>query len=66
MLLGVEDGTTVSDHDPDERSRGCSLYLSVLPFEWKGHKVNLIDTPGYADFLGDVRAALRVLSLIHI
>ena len=55
----VEDGTTVSDHDPEEQRRGISLSLGVAPFEWKGHKVNLIDTPGYADFLGDVRAALR-------
>ena len=59
----VEDGTTVSDHDPEEQRRGISLSLAVTPFEWKGHKVNLIDTPGYADFLGDVRAALRVVDL---
>ncbi len=59
----VEDGTTVSDHDPEEQRRGISLALAVTPFEWKGHKVNLIDTPGYADFLGDVRAALRVVDL---
>jgi elongation factor G len=59
----VEDGTTVSDHDPEEQRRGISLSLSLTPFEWKGHKVNLVDTPGYADFLGDVRAALRVVDL---
>jgi elongation factor G len=59
----VEDGSTVSDHDPEEQRRGISLALAVAPFEWKGHKVNLIDTPGYADFLGDVRAALRVVDL---
>lgn len=59
----VENGTTVSDHDPEEQRRGISLSLAVAPFEWKGHKVNLIDTPGYADFLGDVRAALRVADL---
>lgn len=59
----VEDGTTVSDHDPEEQRRGISLSLAVTPFEWKGHKVNLVDTPGYADFLGDVRAALRVVDL---
>jgi elongation factor G len=59
----VEDGTTVSDHDPEEQRRGISLSLAITPFEWKGHKVNLIDTPGYADFLGDVRAALRVVDL---
>jgi elongation factor G len=59
----VEDGTTVSDHDPEEQRRGISLSLAVTPFEWKGHKVNLVDTPGYADFLGDVLAALRVVDL---
>ena len=59
----VEDGTTVSDHDPEEQRSGISLSLAVAPFEWKGHKVNLIDTPGYADFVGDVRAALRVVDL---
>ena len=59
----VEDGSTVSDHDPEEQRRGISLSLAVAPFEWKGHKVNLIDTPGYADFLGDVGAALRVVDL---
>ena len=59
----VEDGTTVCDHEPEEQARGLSLSLAVAPFEWKGHKVNLIDTPGYADFLGDVIAALRVVDL---
>ena len=59
----VEDGSTVCDHEPEEQRRGLSLSLSVAPFEWKGHKVNLLDTPGYADFLGDVLAALRVVDL---
>jgi elongation factor G len=59
----VEDGTTVSDYEPEERERGLSLSLAVLPFEWRQHKINLIDTPGYADFLGDVAAALRVADL---
>jgi elongation factor G len=59
----VEDGSTVCDHDPEEQRRGLSLSLSIAPFEWQGHKVNLIDTPGYADFLGDVAAALRVADL---
>jgi elongation factor G len=59
----VEDGTTVCDHDPEEQRRGLSLSLAVAPFEWKGHKVNLVDTPGYADFMGDVAAALRVVDL---
>jgi elongation factor G len=59
----VEDGTTVCDYDPEEQKRGISLSLAVAPFEWRDHKVNLIDTPGYADFMGDVAAALRIADL---
>jgi elongation factor G len=59
----VEDGSTVCDHDPEEQRKGLSLSLAIAPFEWKGHKVNLVDTPGYADFVGDVLAALRVVDL---
>jgi elongation factor G len=59
----VEDGTTVSDYDPEEQRRSISLSLSLAPFEWRDHKINLIDTPGYADFIGDVAAALRVADL---
>jgi elongation factor G len=55
----VEDGNTVSDHDPEEVRRGISVSLSLLPFEWDGVKVNVLDTPGYADFIGDVKGALR-------
>ena len=59
----VEDGTTVCDHDPEEQHRGLTLALSIAPFEWKGHKVNLVDAPGYADFVGDVASALAVVDL---
>jgi elongation factor G len=59
----VEDGTTTCDHDPEEHRRRQSLTLSVAPFEWNGHKVNLIDTPGYGDFIGQVEAALAVADL---
>ena len=59
----VEDGTTVTDFDPEEHARGMSLGLALAPFEWRGHKINLIDTPGYADFVGDVHAAMRVADL---
>jgi elongation factor G len=57
----VEDGNTVSDYDPDEQKRQMSINLAVAPIEWKDTKINIIDAPGYADFAGDVAAAMRVL-----
>lgn len=59
----VEDGSTVCDFDPEEQKRGQSLSLALAPVEWKGHKINVIDTPGYADFEGEVAAAMRVADL---
>jgi len=59
----VEDGNTVCDFDPEEARRHISVSLSLAPFDHDGVKVNLIDTPGYADFVGDVAAALRVADL---
>jgi len=55
----VDDGTTVSDHDPGEQRHGRSHVLTVAPLVHDGVKVNLLDTPGYADFVGAVRAGLR-------
>ncbi|GBD15223.1 Elongation factor G [bacterium HR26] len=55
----VEDGTTVSDWDPDEHRRRISISTSVIPIEWREHKLNILDAPGYFDFLGEVKAALR-------
>ena len=55
----VQDGNTVSDHDPEEIRRGISVSLSLAPIEWNGVKINILDAPGYADFIGDVRGALR-------
>jgi elongation factor G len=56
----VDDGSTTSDHDPDEYKYRMSINLSMLPCEWKGAKLNIIDTPGYSDFVGEVRAAIKV------
>jgi elongation factor G len=54
----VEDGTTVTDFEPEETRKQISVSLAVAPVEYDGFKVNLLDAPGYADFVGDVRAAL--------
>src|SRR5438874_5221603 len=59
----VEDGSTTTDFDPEEVRRGISLSLALAPFEHDGHKINVLDTPGYADFVTDVYAALRVADL---
>ena len=59
----VEAGTTVTDYDPEEHARQMTVTMALAPFEWRGHKINLIDTPGYADFAGDLHAALRVVDL---
>jgi len=56
----VNDGTTTSDYDPGEVKRQISLNLTILPCQWEGAKINLIDTPGYSDFVGEVKAAIRV------
>ena len=56
----IEDGTTTSDFDEEEIRRGISLSTSVLPVEFKDTKINLLDTPGYLDFIGEVISALRV------
>ncbi|MFD9425535.1 MULTISPECIES: elongation factor G-like protein EF-G2 [unclassified Streptomyces] len=55
----VEDGATVSDYDETEHRRQRSVQLSLVPVEWGGCKINLLDTPGYADFVGELRAGLR-------
>ncbi|WP_157859166.1 GTP-binding protein, partial [Streptomyces pathocidini] len=55
----VEDGTTLSDYDEIEHRQQRSVQLALVPVEWGGIKINLLDTPGYADFVGELRAGLR-------
>lgn len=56
----VMDGTTVSDYTPIEKERGNSVVASLLHSVWRGYKINILDTPGYDDFVGEVISALRV------
>jgi len=56
----VEDGTTTSDYDEEEVRRGISIYSTVNPVEYHDVKINIIDTPGYNDFIGEMISALRV------
>ena len=60
----IEDGNTVSDHDPDEQRKGISVSLSMAPIEWDGVKINVLDAPGYADFIGDLRSAVRAVDAV--
>ncbi len=56
----VDDGNTVLDFDPEETRRHISINTALAPVEWKNHKINVLDTPGYFDFVGDVIAGLTV------
>jgi elongation factor G len=62
----VEKGTTVADFDEEEINRHISLNLALVPVEWKGCKLNVLDTPGYTDFVGEVKSAMRVADLALI
>ena len=57
----VDDGSTTTDFDPDEIKRRISINTAVAYCDWKGHRINLVDTPGYGDFIADARAGLRVV-----
>jgi len=56
----VDEGTTVSDFDEEEVRRHISLSTSIIPCEWNSYKINVLDTPGYLDFVGEVKGAVRV------
>ena len=62
----VEDGNTVTDFDPDEVKKQISVQLALAPFEWKDHKVNILDAPGYADFVGEAEAGIRAADAVVI
>jgi elongation factor G len=59
----VDEGTTASDYHRDEIERKNSITASILHCHWKDHKINLVDMPGYADFVGEVRAGLRAVDV---
>jgi len=56
----IEDGTTLSDHDEEEIRRKISIYTTILPMEHRDHKLNVLDAPGFTDFIGEVISALSV------
>lgn len=56
----IEDGSTVSDFEDEEIRRSLSLSTAIVPVEYKNHKINILDTPGYTDFVGEMISALRV------
>lgn len=62
----VEEKTTVSDWDEDEKERGLSLSTSLIPIEFTDHKINVLDTPGYTDFQGEVKNAIRVVDSVIV
>ncbi len=57
----IEDGSTISDFEDEEIRRGISLSTAIIPVEYKDHKINILDTPGYTDFVGEVISALSVV-----
>jgi elongation factor G len=57
----VDDGNTVSDFDPEEQRRRISVNTSIIPLDWDGYHLTILDTPGYTDFVGEVRSAVRVV-----
>ena len=59
----VDGGKSISDHTPEEIARGISVHAAMAHLQWKGAKINLLDTPGSADFVGEVASALHVADL---
>jgi elongation factor G len=57
----IVDGSTVSDYHPSEKERQMSVFASLVHAEWEGHKINIVDTPGYPDFVGEVAGSLKIV-----
>ena len=57
----VEDGATTTDYEPEEIKRGVSVNATLAPVEWRDTKINFIDTPGFADFVAEVKGAFRAV-----
>jgi elongation factor G len=62
----VEEGSTTSDYNSDEIERKISINTSLMHCEWNGHKINILDTPGYADFRGEVKSAMSAADMVVI
>ncbi len=62
----VDDQTSLSDYEPEEQRRGSSIQLAILPCSWNDHLINVLDTPGYPDFRGDMVSAIRVADSVII
>ena len=62
----VSDGTTVADHEPEEIAKGISVSLAMSPVEWRGTKINVLDAPGTADFIGELRNAIRAVDAVVV
>lgn len=62
----VEDKNTVSDWDDDEKARGMSITTSLVPIEFENHKINVLDTPGFTDFQGEMKNAIRVADAVIV
>src|SRR5258708_2651507 len=62
----IVEGTTMSDFDEDEKSRQLSITTSIVPVEFDNHKINILDAPGYTDFQGEVKNAIRVSDCVLV
>jgi len=62
----TDEGTATLDHDPEEIRRKLSISTAMTPVEWDARKLNVLDTPGYFDFVGEVLASLRVVESVVV